>query len=129
MKSLYLRKDYSAACPAQHIAYLKCMKDSKSWLPFQGSICQDEWKAFAVCKNRAKAANIKPTEGAEAAGERPSFYALLWQDFQREPAVMAAKMAWRENLAKLGLGDYFGSSSSSDGQSTGSSEASGSSTS
>lgn len=127
VNSLYLRKDYTAACPQQHLAYLKCMKDSKSWLPFQlSNACQEEWKAFAACKSRAKAVHVPP-EAAKAAAERPSYAALLWQDFQREPNVIAFKMSWHNAMCTLGLDSYFSSSdSSSDGHSTGSSDPNGS---
>lgn len=113
---MYLRADYAAACPGQHLAYLKCLKESKSWVPFSSiNACHDDYKAFANCKQRAKDFG-KPPQPADA-GPEQSTAAKLWADLQREPVYIAAKMSVQDALQKLG----FGSSSSSSEPEAGSS--------
>lgn len=117
-RSIYLRADLAAACPGQHLAYLKCLKESKSWVPFSSiNACHDEYKAFAICKQRAKASK-QPPRSADAEPEQ-STAAKLWADLQREPAYIAAKMSVQDALQKLG----FGSSSESEAGSSSSSSA------
>lgn len=109
VNSMYLRKDYAAACPEQHIAYLHCLKEAKSWLPTSITACHDEYKAFAICKHRAQAANGPPPDE----GPQPSTAEKLWADLQREPLFIAAKMGVQEWMHRLGLDGMFDSSSSS----------------
>jgi len=117
VKSLYLRKDYAAACPEQHLAYLHCLKAAKSWVPQSVNVCNDEYRAFAICKHRAKAVN-GPDEDD---GPQPSLASKLWQDLQREPFFIAAKLGAQEWMQRLGL-------SSPDSSSEGAGDSSSSST-
>lgn len=112
VNSSYLRKDYAAACPQQHVRYLKCLRDATGFTNVNA--CQDEYKAFAICKERAKAANMTPVEHPV---EETSTAQKLWQDLQREPLYIAAKMSVQDALQRLGFSssDHGSTDSSSNG--------------
>lgn len=94
--SSYLRKDYAAACPQQHLAYLKCLKEAKSWIPSSIMTCHDEYKAFAICKHRAKEANAGPVSPQQQEQAQQPVSTKLWNALQREPLYMAACMQVQE---------------------------------
>jgi hypothetical protein len=120
VNSSFLRKDYAAACPEQHIAYLKCMKDSKSWVPTSINSCHDEYRAFAICKQRAKAVN-GPPPGQEP---RPGTFTKLWKALQQEPLYIAASLSMQSWMDKFGFSSAPDSSSSSSDSSSSSTSSS-----
>lgn len=114
VNSVFFRKDYAAACPQQHAAYLRCMQKVGM---FSIDPCRAECDAFEACKQRARRANTPA--GAEQ-GPAVPLSTKLWEDVQRDPVVLAIKLHWQDMMSQLGCG----SSSSSDSSSSSSSNSS-----
>lgn len=71
---LYLRKDYAAACPQQHLAYLRCLQDN-SGIP--GTRCLEELGAFQQC-----VAQVLPPHKK---GETPPAVVAYWRNLKNDP--------------------------------------------
>jgi hypothetical protein len=113
---LYRRKDYAAACPEQHVAYLRCLQHSA---PLSWNACKEEYDAFDTCVQSVTPAHLKTT-GAMTSN--------AWQQLKKDPLVLAIVSRVQELIGRLGFqtgnqGD--GSSNGTSGSSMNSSRSSG----
>jgi hypothetical protein len=104
MPSIYLRSDYTAACPAQHLAYLHCLQHASAsgWLPVTGPwTCNEERNALEACRAAARAA---AAAGDPLAGAREPSSTLLWREAQRQaaPVWQLVRSHWAERFQEWG---------------------------
>lgn len=87
------RKDYNAACPDQHLAWLKCIRDTNA---LKLSACKEEQEHLAACVNAAKPAHLQAGSATAAWN--------YWQQLKQDPTVLEVVDQVKAAAARLGLG-------------------------
>lgn len=102
---IYLRKDYAAACPQEHLAYIHCLQNNPG---ITSNRCLREWDEFNKCVSKVMPAHRK--------GETPPAAVAYWRNLQKDPYWGEVIDQLREFVGKLGFGSRRDSDSGPDGR-------------